>query len=729
MTKFKLYFLFILSAIVNFTLAQTAVKDTGFNKLATIEEVVITATRTQKAIGTIPVPVQVITKKFIQQTGAQKLIDVLQQQTGLVLADNPLGQALQGYPNPFGSGIQLQGLDPAYTLILLDGEPLTGRNAGILNLGRIAVGNIQQIEIVKGPATSLYGSDALAGVINIITEKPKKSNAGLQLHHSTNNTWGFTADGVIKKNKTAVQLFANRYSSSGYDLDKTIYGKTVDPYYNYSLAAKVFYDVTAHTQLQTSVRMFTQKQFNNYLVYTGTQPQAVEGTSTENDWSINSQLLSSLSKKIKLAARFYITGYQNNAQVFLQPDKQLFDKSFLHQFLLKPEIQIEAGEKTNEKLIAGIGYNYETIDANRYTSTHNFNAFYVFTQKEWLFKNRLNITAGARMDKHTLYKAQFNPKLASAYKLFHNLTLSASVGTGFKAPDFRQQFLNFSNSLVGYTLLGADELSNGLLQLKQQGQIDAAIDITSYLGNHTLIPEKSVGTNVGLRYTLHNKTTITGNAFRNDITHLIDRYNLPFTKVNGQSIFSYTNISKVFTMGFDIMLNQQIGKRISINSGYQYLLAKDKEVVEKIKNQQLVKRDPITFVSSYVSLKEYGGLFNRSKHTANLQLAYSNKKNSFTSSIRAVYRGRFGYSDVNGNAILDDEREYINGYVLLNASLTKNFKCGVELQTGSDNILHYRNKDKQPGIYGRTFFVNCNINLTQFSSHNKKNNNEKNNFN
>lgn len=106
---------------------------------------VVTASRTEKSIGDIPVPVLVISKKMIQQTGSQKLIDILQQQTGLVLADNPLGQ---GYPNPFGSGIQLQGLDPAYTLILLDGKPLTGRNAGILNPGRVAVGNIRQVEIV-----------------------------------------------------------------------------------------------------------------------------------------------------------------------------------------------------------------------------------------------------------------------------------------------------------------------------------------------------------------------------------------------------------------------------------------------------------------------------------------------------------------------------------------------------------------------------------------------------
>ena len=691
--------------------------DTAFSK--ELNEIIITATRTLKSTGNVPVPVQVISKKFIQQTGSQKLIDILQQQAGLILADNPLGQALQGYPNPFGSGVQLQGLDPAYTLILLDGEPLTGRNAGIINLGRIAVGDIQQVEIVKGPATSLYGSDALAGVINIITEKPTTTTACLQVHHSTNNTWGITANTCIKKNKTSLQLFANRYSTTGYDLDKTIYGNTVDPYRNYSLAVKLCRDINNKTQLQTSARLFTQKQFNNYLIYTNTQPEAVTGTSNESDWSINNQLLHSFSKKIKIAARLYITGYQDNAHVFLQSDKQLFDRSFLQQFLLKPEIQVEAGENPDQKFIAGTGYNFETVDASRYASSHHFNAFYFFTQKEWLLNNRLNITAGARLDKHTLYKAQFNPKLAVAYKIFSGLSVNASVGTGFKAPDFRQQFLNFTNVLVGYTLLGANELSNGLQQLKQQGQIDPSVDISPYLGDHTLLPERSVGKNIGIRFTANKKTQISTNVFRNDIVNLIESYHLPFTKVNSQSIFSYANISKVFTQGFDVNINYRLHERFCITGGYQYLEAKDKDVIKKIKDQQLVKRDPVTFASSYVSMKDYGGLFNRSKHTANLQLSYNNKNNDLKASIRAVYRGRYGYSDINGDAVLDDSREYASGFLLLNASVSKTCKQGFELQTGTDNILNHRDKIRLPNLYGRTYFINCNINLKQIFSYHK----------
>lgn len=690
-----------------------------FNDTATIREIVVTATRTQKSIGDIPVPVQVISKKFIQQTGSQKLIDILQQQAGLVLADNPLGQALQGYPNPFGSGIQLQGLDPAYTLILLDGEPLTGRNAGILNLGRVAVGNIRQIEIVKGPATSLYGSDALAGVINIITEKPKSNAAQLQLHGASHNTFGFTLSGSIKKNRSALQLFANRYSSSGYDLDKDIYGKTVDPYHNYSFAAKWIFDISDRTQLTSSARLFTQKQFNNYLVYTSAQPQTVEGSTNESDWSISNQLSHRFAKNMNLIGRLYATGYQDNADVFLQKDGSLYDRSHLHQFLLKPELQVELGAKPNQLLIAGLGYNYETIDASRYASAKQLNAYYCFVQKEWLPLKGLNITAGARLDKHSLYKLQFNPKLAMAYKAARKLTIIASVGTGFKAPDFRQQFLSFTNSLIGYTLLGADELNNGLIKLQQQGQIDASINLAPYLTDHTLLPEKSIGTNIGIRYNPGSSTEINAAVFRNDINHLIDRYNLPFTKTNNQSIYSYINVNRVYTQGFDLNICQKLYRLFTINAGYQYLDAKDKDVVDQLKQGKIVKRDPVTYQSAYVTKKEYGGLFNRSKHTANLQLAYANPHHWLSGSVRAIYRGRFGYSDINGDNILDDDREYVKGYVLLNAAIGAGFKNGIALQAGVDNIMNHLDKDKLPNLSGRSFFVNCNFELEKIFKKNK----------
>src|SRR4029079_3690862 len=214
--------LHIILALLCFSFAS-AQKTSSDSSVKVLDEVVVTGTRTENKVSNLPLPIQVISSKSILLSGSQKLIDILQMQSALVIANNPLGTALQGYPNPFGNGIQMQGLDPAYTLILIDGEPLTGRNAGIINLGRIAIGNIKQIEILKGPATSLYGSDALAGVINIITTEPEKNNLHFQTHYESNNTLGLTAAAGLKNKKTSFQFFANRYSSNGYDLDESVY--------------------------------------------------------------------------------------------------------------------------------------------------------------------------------------------------------------------------------------------------------------------------------------------------------------------------------------------------------------------------------------------------------------------------------------------------------------------------------------------------------------------------
>jgi outer membrane receptor for ferrienterochelin and colicins len=110
-------------------------------------------------------------------------------------------------------------------------------------------------------------------------------------------------------------------------------------------------------------------------------------------------------------------------------------------------------------------------------------------------------------------------------------------------------------------------------------------------------------------------------------------------------------------------------------------------------------------------MSDYGGLFNRSKHSANLQVAYRNEKQKAGISARAVYRGRFGFSDINGNNVLDDDREYAAGYVMLNTTLNKEFKKGISMQVGIDNLLDYTNITQLPSIPGRTYFINLNFQL------------------
>ena len=101
----------------------------------------------------------IIKKEEIEKTNATRLSDIINEELGLITVSDFGG----------AEGIQMQGLDSEYTLILIDNQPLVGRLAGTLDLNRISVGNVKQIEIVRGPSSSLYGNNAFAGVVNIIT--------------------------------------------------------------------------------------------------------------------------------------------------------------------------------------------------------------------------------------------------------------------------------------------------------------------------------------------------------------------------------------------------------------------------------------------------------------------------------------------------------------------------------------------------------------------------------
>ncbi|MGY0427361.1 MAG: TonB-dependent receptor plug domain-containing protein, partial [Polaribacter sp.] len=109
-------------------------------KIENLDEIIITATRTIRQLSSLPLPAQIIAKKDIKRSNSIRLNDILNEQTGLITIPDFGG----------GEGIQLQGLDSQYTLILVDGVPLIGRLAGTLDIRRITVGNIKQIEIVKG---------------------------------------------------------------------------------------------------------------------------------------------------------------------------------------------------------------------------------------------------------------------------------------------------------------------------------------------------------------------------------------------------------------------------------------------------------------------------------------------------------------------------------------------------------------------------------------------------
>lgn len=697
--------LLIVSSIVS-------AQDTNGNSEKILDEIVVTATRTENKVSNVPLPVQIISASDIQRSGSEKLIDVLQMQTGLVIATNPLGVSLQGYPNPFGTGIQMQGMDPGYTLIMIDGEPLSGRNGGVLNLDRIAVNNIQRIEVLRGPATSLYGSDALAGVINIITRTPEKNEAGGRLHYGSNNALGITFSGALKGKQASLELFGNRSSNDGWDFDKSIYGKTIDPSVSYNFSAKSHIQLNEKNKLLISARYFNQTQFNDYEIIPKDLPKVVTGTTVEDEKSVYASWDYKPTSRLNIVTGVYATGYNNFSHAYLQENDSLYEKITLSQSLIRPEVQVNIGQSKNQ-WVAGAGINFESVHSNRYSNTQRLNAWFTYLQKQIVFFEKLNVIAGARFDKNELYTAQLSPKLALAYKVRPSLILKGSVGTGFKAPDFRQQFLDFSNSLVGYTIIGARELGNGLARLQRSGLLEPGIDISPYKDGVALNPERSVGINLGVDYTLKSGTVLQVNMFRNDINNLIETYSLPFKQTNDKEIFSYTNVNKVFTEGVEVNIQHKVNTHFRIRGGYNFLIAKDKEVLDQIRRNQIFKRDVVTGHSQLVTLSDYKGLYNRSAHTFNVSATYLNDRYKAGATLSVKYRGKYGFQGVggysDGNLILDDPREFVSGFALVNLVLKKDLGNHINIQGGVENLLNYTEPVLMPSQYGRGYFLNINF--------------------
>ena len=228
-------FLFFLIVVFVYSQENKVAKDTTATAL---DEVIVTATTTKRQLSSLPMPVTLISKKQIQETGSTRLRDIILEQTGIIMV-----------PDFGGSeGVQLQGIDAEYTLILVNGLPYVGRTSGNLDLDRISVNNIKQIEIVKGPSSSLYGSEAIGGVINIITEAPLSEQTDLST--STMSRFGAEEEldlsfGILhQQDKIGVDARLSLNSGGGYDLSPTTENNTVNPYQNYNGNLRLIYDIS-----------------------------------------------------------------------------------------------------------------------------------------------------------------------------------------------------------------------------------------------------------------------------------------------------------------------------------------------------------------------------------------------------------------------------------------------------------------------------------------------------
>lgn len=678
------YFPVILLCLTTTIQAQTADTLSG-----TADEIVVTATRTERKLSNVAVPVSIISQKKIQQSGSLRLNDILQEQPGIFLT------------NGFGTGVQLQGLNPDYTLILIDGEPLVGRTAGILDINRITVGNIKKIEIVKGPSSSLYGSEALAGVINIITNKPNNNTLNLSARYGSFNTTDINVGGSFNKKKFSYQGFANAYFTDGFSIRPSSVERAIAPIQRNTTQHNFGYKFSPKTSLSVNFRYNDEKIKNIIAVTNNGVVTTSEGNEHNKDMNATLQLAHKFSNTLKNTFRLYATKFESLQQLATSNGTPYTD--YFKQQFGRIENQTDYVITKQLELNAGIGYAIETANSTRYDNSNNQKdnrIGFAFVQSEWKPTSSFTLIAGARYDNNELYAASFSPKIALRLKASDKLVFKASIGKGFKAPDFRQLYLNFTNAAAGgYSVLGTVEAQKIITQLDQIGQITSVENDYYRLGE--LQPEYSTGINIGANYTINEQLDLNVNAFKNIINNLIDSRLVAY-KTGGAQIFSYLNVKNAYTEGIETALTYKATKTLTLMGGYQLLLSADKDDLNNINNQKVYTRDANGY-SRLMRKNEYIGLPNRSKHMANLNIQY--EKNKAFINLRLNYRSKWAVNDKDGNGLYNSNDEFANGYVQVNTAAGKNLNNKMDIQVGCNNLFNYEDVNNLPNLPGRIFYT------------------------
>lgn len=666
------------------------------------EDVIVTATRTERKLSNVAVPAFIISKQQIQATQLRRMNELLQEQTGVFVTS---GSGSGGFGGGiFGNGAQLQGMSPEYTLILINGEPIVGRQGGTINLSRLSLSNIKKVEVIKGPASSLYGSEAMGGVINIITELPNNNALDAQIKVGGYGLFDATVNAAIAGNKTKGNISYNRFSMGGIDMDENQYGKQQDPFSNHTVQGQLSHQFSPKARLLVYGRYFSEIADNAYEVADANlNVIQIKGDTRIQDVNVNTSLQYNFNTKVSSTMRLYGTSYKSTQQLALSKDETPYYSDDFNQQFYRVENQTDIKLPANNTLTAGGGVVYEHLNTSRYAGERQNTIAYAFAQNEWRPTQNLNVIAGLRYDNNQAYASRVSPKLAVRFSPSDKLKLTASYGAGFKAPDFRQLYLNFiNNASGGYALFGANEISVTKLQdLQQQGFISDILPRAYDLSE--LKPETSQGLNAGASYQFSKKITAEINTFYNSINNQI-LFDVIALRPNGSQVFSYFNVARSFTTGAEVNANWQAFSFLKICVGYQYLMTADKDVLEEIKAGNVYGRSEEDNSVYKLKTGDYYGLPGRSKHMANIKLTYANKT-GWLATMRAIYRSRWGTFDQDGNGIINRTDETAEGFVMLNANVSKQLNQQWQIAAGLENILNHRDAVNLPNIPGINAFV------------------------
>jgi len=393
-----------------------------------LKEVVVTGTMKEMRKADSPVPVEVFSPKFFLRNPTPSLFDAVQMVNGV-------RPQLQCSVCNTGD-IHINGMEGPYTMVLIDGMPIVSGLSTVYGLSGIPNSVLQRMEVVKGPAASLYGSEAMGGLINIITKDPaEKPELRLDLTGTTYGEWNTDAAGSLTLGKASTLLSANYFHFTN----------------RWDINDDNFTDVT----LQKRLSVFNKWRFerkDNRIASVAFRYLWEDRYGGEMQWEPQWRGTDSIYGESILTNRYEIIG---NYQLPIENEKVLFSFSYnRHQqdsyygdVPYLADQRIGFGQLTWERrlwqrhdLLFGTGARYTFYDDNTPVTANNNleNAPQrvwlpgVFVQDEWTFNKRWKLLSGLRWDYDKRHGHILSPRLNLKFNPNSENTLRLSAGSGFR---------------------------------------------------------------------------------------------------------------------------------------------------------------------------------------------------------------------------------------------------------------------------------------------------------
>ena len=466
---------FFLSLIVTVPLYGQQKKK---EKETEIKEVVVTATRSQKKLKDVPITVQVVTAEDIKKSQSTDFKTFLENEfSGINFTYDG------GSPN-----INMMGFGGKYVLFLMNGERMAGETFDNIDYDRIDIDNIERIEIIKGASSSLYGSNAIGGVINIITKDSKSPldiNAGYlydssrdhkaNLSIGTKQKWGNLSISSFYKMREPY-IITDRISTGGVYNELNVAGFTnygISPKLTFNLSPKINLSLTpgyyfSERNPGTPAGEIVRDRYYNYnlglktnIKFNDNQNLIVSGAFDRYDKYDYFRKINEKEKK-----------YENEVwRISSQYNQNLFKKHTL----------VAGGEVLSEKLLSFMFKN-ESTGGRESAQTYS-----AFTQQDWVINPAVTIVTGARMDYHSIFKQYFTFRLSGMYKFDETMTIRAGYSGGFRSPTLKELYTNWFHPWGG----GFQLMGNKNLRPETSDNFNISIDFNFKKLNLTFITQYS----------------------------------------------------------------------------------------------------------------------------------------------------------------------------------------------------------------------------------------------